>query len=57
MTLFSPNKGFWNNRKIVHFEKDTQLIDRTKWNCSLMFTPSNFRVRVQKNRDKFLVLW
>ena len=21
MTLFSPNKGFWNNRKIVHFEK------------------------------------
>ena len=48
MNLFSRNKGFWNNRKIVHFETYAQLNNRTKLNCSLMFTLSNFCHRVQK---------
>ena len=56
MNLFSRNKGFWNIRKIVHFETYAQLNNRTKLNCSCLHYQI-FVIESKKYSEKCAVLW
>ena len=48
MIILSRNKRVLNDGEIKHFEIYAKLSKCTKLNCSLIFTLSNFRDRVQK---------